>query len=182
MLLLKKMWKSIVFKLSHIGHLKAERLLSYPGKYWPGRLHPSVQIHHNPIKPADFAIICRFPQSGSSKQIQLTLHKWVVASQSAPQPDRATQKPGEDMDGTVWSQDGHTLLLSFRGAAKGWSPAPKASDPQLSSQPRQGMVKHYCLLHDPLHHFTTMSQSRFKGFRSLPALTTHSHVHFKQSL
>lgn len=80
-----------------------------------------MQIHHNPIKLADFAIICRFPQSGSSKKIQPILRKQVVANQ----PDRAPQKPGE-VDGTVWSEDGHTPLLSLGGAAKGWSPAPKA--------------------------------------------------------
>lgn len=126
---LKKIWKSLTFKVSHIGHLKAERLLSHSGKYWPGRLHPSVQIHHNPIKPADFAIICRFPQSGSSKQIQPILHKQVVASQHAPQPDRAPQKTGGEVDDMVWSKDGHTPLLSFRGAAKGWSPAPNTWRP-----------------------------------------------------
>lgn len=61
--------------MSHIRHLRAKGLPSHSGKQWPGRLQPSTQIYHNPIKPADFTIICRLSQPGSSKQIQPILHK-----------------------------------------------------------------------------------------------------------
>lgn len=122
-----------------------------------------MQIHHNPIKLADFAIICRFPQSGSSKKIQPILRKQVVANQ----PDRAPQKPGE-VDGTVWSEDGHTPLLSLGGLQRDGLQPQKPSNPQLSSwpwpRPRQALVKHHNSLHDPLHNLTTMSQRRFKRF------------------
>lgn len=49
------------------------------------------------------------------------------------------------------------------------------SSPQLSSwpPPQHGMVKHYNLLHDPLHQFTTMSQRWFKRFLAF-AILVHS--------
>lgn len=108
----KILWKPITFKVSQIGHLKAKRLPSQSGKQWPGRLHPSVQIHHNPITPADFAIICRFSQPSSSKQIQPTLHKRVITSQRVPQPDKLPPKPGGEVGSMVGSQDGHNTAPS----------------------------------------------------------------------
>lgn len=107
----KNLQKPIASMFSHNEYLKAERLLSHSGKYWPGRLHPSVQIHHNPIKLADFAIICRFPQSGRSEQIQPVLHKRVVASQSSPKSWKRSGQPG--------------VSCRWANSPKGWASGPK---------------------------------------------------------
>lgn len=138
-LLFKNPQKPIASMFSHTEYLKAKRLLSHSGKYWPGRLHPSVQIHHNPIKLADFAIICRFPQSGSSKQIQPVLHKRVVAS-PVPHGLRELPKILEEEEWGVLQMGTH-----------------QRDGLQCQKQPLAELgvnynVKHYNLLHYLLHN------------------------------
>lgn len=153
---------------SHNEYLKAGRLLSHSGKYWPGRLHPSVQIHHNPIKLADYAIICRFPQSVCSKQIQSVLHKRAVTSSCAPWPDRAPQNPGGGVGSVACPAGGHTPKgsTSMPKATPSWAPGPR----------RAGLNITICCA---IPSTATMSESQIKR---LPSFASYTHLSFKQDL
>lgn len=87
--------------MSHIRHLRprgCQVTLENSG------LEQSTQIYHNPIKPADFTIICRLSQPMAASRYRPYCTR-VVISKHVPQPGRYLLGHGAGM---LESGEGHT--------------------------------------------------------------------------